>query len=373
MKWFEQNIFKYFGKAAKLYDSYKDADKKGILERYNEIVGNEIDEELIPQLENLFSSLHIPLKAIPKYLFAIEEDYGCELYLGYDSEIRRKVLSWFMKYCAIRGSKKGYEVLFSLLGFDSTVFELYDIADGFDSPRTFDEGHFDSANGCCTEYDIKLYGNVVATNNVLTAIDSIVRFNEPISARLRSVYINDLIVFSGNLNLDCVTLAIGNVRLGETFEIVANIKNTTTQPTTCTLEIDFGYVWENGDTPLDPRNVYQTEDGIYELYNDINFTDMILQTNVANPIVIGVLEDNLTTLLEFQFLQNSQLIKAGQIAFMVDTVNSTVEFAETIRLQENIADLDNVTYSAQAVQGNLVFNVITGNIASVLEFRYRFI
>lgn len=362
MAWFESNIFGFFGKSAKIYDSYKDNADKGLLERYNEIVGNDIDNEIYGKISTLYADLHSNFNMLSKFLFLKEYQIGYEYQLTNVEDILRRIHLYFAKLVQIRGSKKCIEILFQLLGYSSVIIELYDSGEGFDSSITFDTSTFDSKKACCFEYDVYLQGEIEVTDEIQQIINEIIRFNEPINGSLRNMYFSN----------DCISLNVPtSVSIGTDLIISATLKNTLLVPKTCTVEFDFGFLLDNGSTLLDGENIYQTENGYYESYNLLNKIDMNIVENNNNYIVLGLVADNLSALVKFEFIDNGVLVKSGLLRFMVNLDTSEIQIAEQINLFDSGTDLQNISYSADIVTDNLRLNIVAGAVGTNLVFSYK--
>lgn len=186
---FEFNIFKYFTKSDKSLDTSKDINDKGTLERYNETIGADIDV-LTPFIDNIIDNLYNPETCFDRYVPYLESMTGFDidngtLYLLPTLDWRRRVLKHIFRYYHIKGTKRGYEVLFTILGMTMALTE-YDNVNSFDSPLTFDDvGRVFDKGRCyaCSGYSIDLVGPTI-TPELETAILNIIKFNEPINARL---------------------------------------------------------------------------------------------------------------------------------------------------------------------------------------------
>lgn len=193
-------IFKLYGYAEKVYDSYKNPsfDNKGIFERYNESVAEDFDENIAPLINQFVDNTMQPSTAFFKFIPYLENMLGMNLVIYSEENRRRKYLSIINKLYDIKGTIPAYVIMLKWQGFSNVYIVEHEKASGFDSPVTFDDSRrrFDSGN-CqgCNEYSIQLEGNVVADSEILDRIYKIIEFNEPINAKLRSLTLNgDFIV-----------------------------------------------------------------------------------------------------------------------------------------------------------------------------------
>jgi hypothetical protein len=197
-----QNFF--FGQLPLYYkvnDTYRDINDRGLLERFLEIFGMEINEEVTPLVENYLKIIN-PFETDPKYLTTLGYTMGSPPDLLGDPDAYAKILAYIIQVYKIKGTAKAYELLFSLIGFNITISELppdewYTLDDG----TTLDMGaRLD--NGCppCSEYEVVI--NPLLTPATLTCSDpiytfvpdeilptfiKIIEFNQPINAHLAGI------------------------------------------------------------------------------------------------------------------------------------------------------------------------------------------
>lgn len=193
-------------------DPNKDVDGKGTLERYNEIIAEDYDDNIKPFIANAHDNLVVPKTMLDQYIPSKELDYGNNLlFLSVDNEMRKRILAYWHRYVAIKGTRKGYEVLLCMLGITATITELF-YQGGFDSPTTFDSDTrptFDSGKcSPCSSYELELTGSVL-TVDIYKAIFSIVEWNEPINAQLLSLEYNGLDLLNIVYNWDYTTNVVG--------------------------------------------------------------------------------------------------------------------------------------------------------------------
>lgn len=272
-----QNFF--FGQLPiyyKVKDTYKDNNDRGLLERYLEIFGLELDEELIPLVDNylnIVSPLDLP---DPKYLTTLGYTLGSppDLLIG-QPDSYAKLLAYIINIYKIKGTARSYELLFALLGFNVTIIELTPQA-----PIYMDEGNImdddlimDISCPSCSEYEVivsPLLTNPTLTcqaptyatvdNTILAQFIRIIEFLQPINAQLVGLV-------NGGLLCETVDLCIHNeVQINvielTTFDISLTLDNSETMDTESTVSatpFNFDCTGPLNTIPL------QTED-------DINFT-----------------------------------------------------------------------------------------------------
>ena len=209
----KERIFKtFFTLFDKVQDANKNAEDKGTLERYCELIGEDLDDNLIPFIDNAHDNLIVPLTMLQRYIADREISLGNNvLFLGTDDPMRRRIIKHWHKYVQAKGTLTNYNAMFAMLGVTAVINENLS-GGGFDSPTTFDSDTrptFDSGR-CrpCTEYDIVLTGPPL-TVEIYNAILSIVLFNEPINARLTNITYNGQSITSVAPNYFYQTSIIG--------------------------------------------------------------------------------------------------------------------------------------------------------------------
>lgn len=195
-------IFSLFGRDIKDRDSYKDSEGKGFVQRYNELMAEEYDEFLAPYIDNLIDYTLVPQTALEKFIPYLEEMFGGLQFTGTTVATRRKILQFAIKLYQVKGTKKSYEMLYRLLGFNSITIIEHGAGFSFDSATTFDDPfrHFDSA-ACptCSDYTLNIYGSVPLTDELHKMIFRAIDLCEPINARLRAVYYNDTLLIADDV------------------------------------------------------------------------------------------------------------------------------------------------------------------------------
>lgn len=182
-------IFGLFGTWEKQIDTFKDGNGKGTLERYNEVMADEYDINLEPNITNMLDNVMITSTCDIAYMPLLEEGIGNQLILSTDEQIKRDVQRHIVRYYEIKGSIRAYRIMLGLIGFNVTITEEY-IESGFDSPFTFDadERTFDSGCASCSCYKLDLTRKNGDTSDMTpveyAGVLSIIAFNQPINAKM---------------------------------------------------------------------------------------------------------------------------------------------------------------------------------------------
>jgi len=153
--WFFNKLPAYF----KQEDSYKDANGEGLLERYLRIYGLEIDEEIIPQIENYLDIID-PLICDEKFLNLIAYQLGNPPDFFGNTSLYRKFLSIIIQIYKIKGTRKSYIQLFALLGYTVDLIMFYPTDSVYDNEEIYDDEPlvlYDDVCGTCVPYFILFY------------------------------------------------------------------------------------------------------------------------------------------------------------------------------------------------------------------------
>lgn len=187
----------------KLSDPNKDAQGKGTQERYIECIGDEIDEEIVPYVENMQKNLKSPLTAFDRYVPYLESELGYseDWYWFFNQPIsfRRHLRAIMPKLYTIRGTLLAHEIMFAWVGITGvTITEETTGGEGFDhDTETWDSDDrptLDSGCPTCSKYSFDLTGGASFGHALVEAIGTILVFNQPINAILEQVTYNGVII-----------------------------------------------------------------------------------------------------------------------------------------------------------------------------------
>jgi len=180
-------------------DSYKDSQGRGLLERYLEIFGLEIDNKIKPLADNYLDIID-PTTVTAKHLSHLAYSLGNPPDMFQNNPAQyAKLLEHIVSLYKIKGTIESYQLFFFLMGFTVTIIEFPE-----DVSAQFDIGHieddiriFDSGCPGCSDYSLtinQLLGGATggcqaplfATLNqtIVDLILEVVKFIEPINARL---------------------------------------------------------------------------------------------------------------------------------------------------------------------------------------------
>lgn len=188
----KDKIFSFFGVDAKVRDTYKDINGKGISERYQECIGEQYDDDLSDKVDNFIDRTMVPAEILAVLIPHMEDQLGNPVIISNAVARRRKIIQFAHQIYNIKSTALSYEVLLRMLGFATVVVNTYPSTSGFDSDLTFDDINrtFDRASKACTDYDIELTGVISITQDVYDAVYRIIEFLEPIDGDLKQVTYN---------------------------------------------------------------------------------------------------------------------------------------------------------------------------------------
>jgi hypothetical protein len=202
-------------------DSNKDLQGQGTLERYMGILGSELDEEIIPLIENYLDIVDAQITP-ERFLVPLSDSLGNPPDISQNLDEYRNILSYIVTYYKIKGTEAAYQLFFSLLGFNVTITEIEPIDILYDINLLYDEDDillYDSQCPTCSCYLIE-FSNVADSNNninpitpeTIALLHEAIEFNEPINACLDSLTHN--IVLLDDLSLcikeNLIVNTIGN-------------------------------------------------------------------------------------------------------------------------------------------------------------------
>lgn len=205
-------------------DTYKDANGDGLLNRYLTIFGEEIDEELIPKIECYLNIIDSQISD-SKFITHLSDVLGNPPDIFLDDTMYRNLLSYIVSVYKIKGTKKAYELFFSILGFD---IELIEIPPGddvvyYDKLNIYDDGKIYDQKLCqpCSMYDIIFYPHnqrdVNITPNIIQRLRDAIAFNEPINATLRHLIFKATI--SDTIGVDITEGTTEEVNIVDLYDI----------------------------------------------------------------------------------------------------------------------------------------------------------
>lgn len=196
----EDLIFTLYGGSDKALDTNKDVNGEGTLERFNKVMGKDYDDNIAPFIDNLLDNTLVPQTCLDEFITYLEEGLGLPI-LYQNEAFRRKLIKYAYRIYEIKGTLKSYQVLFNWLQFTSITLIEHDTEFSFDSPETFDSPfrRFDTKCAGCGEYSLYLYTGISLTDELHKAIFRTIEFLQPIDARLRAVYFNDILLVGDDM------------------------------------------------------------------------------------------------------------------------------------------------------------------------------
>jgi len=117
---FKDWIFSKFPVRYKRDDTYIDGDGKGLFERFLNALGEELDDEVIPYLENHLDNLD-PILVSDEMLPHLAETLGNPPDTFKDEDKYRLFLKYIIPINRLKGTSRSYDLLFSIFGVTVTL------------------------------------------------------------------------------------------------------------------------------------------------------------------------------------------------------------------------------------------------------------
>lgn len=205
----------------KEFDTYKDSEGKGLLERYIKAIGTEVDEGVLNYLEeesdDYFLNNIEALKVREDLIVHLADVLGNPPGVFYNEDYR-KLLQYIVPIYKIKGTLLAYTLFLNLFGYNVEIIEFdpNENETGLDIPNSYDDGLFkddevlydslmsENADACrwCSDYSLiitAIAGGGVSMD-IINRIYKVVYFIEPINARLQAVVL-DVPDFEENFKL----------------------------------------------------------------------------------------------------------------------------------------------------------------------------
>lgn len=185
-------FFKQFPDYHQANDSFKDGVGEGLLQRYLRIYGLELDEQVIPYIENFTEIIDVAL-CDAKFLPLIATLLGSPPSFGSEQFFYRKVLAYAIQIYKIKGTKKSYQMFLGILGFTIQIIEetpkrriYYDLRnikyDQAPDPEIYDS-KCDYCSGYWVAYALAANVDAIMPQETLDLITSVLCFLQPINAK----------------------------------------------------------------------------------------------------------------------------------------------------------------------------------------------
>lgn len=218
---FKDSLFHFSGNYVVENDVSIDADGRGIEERIQRSIGEDIDKRIMPYIDSIAANIKDPMTCFSDYVILLLESGGMrDLARAYTGEKLRILLCSMTIYNKNKGTKRCLEALLRL--YDSSITEIiitehlnrfgFDSLDAtLDDPiRRFDMG------GCnnCAEYSISITSTSLMPLDFAQKFAIIQKYWKPIDLKLRNLTWNSQNVLIENfLNIDDIGLQIDGIDL----------------------------------------------------------------------------------------------------------------------------------------------------------------
>lgn len=177
-------------------DTYPDIQGEGLFQRYMALFGESLDYEQARHIDDYLDIIDASITE-EKYLTHLSDVLGNPPDVFKSVEQYRNLLSYITNVYKVKGTKRGYELFFYILGFTieiknlpATTIDLrYDSNFRYDSNQRYDPDDCMS----CSFYDITIKKinteEYTIDGNTLELLNNAIAFNEPINAKLRNFII----------------------------------------------------------------------------------------------------------------------------------------------------------------------------------------
>jgi len=195
---FKDWIFTRFPYFYSQLDTYKDSNGKGLFERYMSVFGDELDQEIVPKIEEVLNLVDAQITP-DRFLTPLSKSLGSPPDVSLSPEQYRNLLSFIVDFYKIKGTIKAYELFFYFMGFSVTIEEINTSEILYDEPTILYDSQFhdtilqvryDERCFTCSYYTIDFVsidpGNITLTPEVVDKLALAIDFNEPINAILLS-------------------------------------------------------------------------------------------------------------------------------------------------------------------------------------------
>lgn len=190
-------LFKLLPDYFKQNDSYKNNFNKGILERYMDIFGNELDAWVVPYIECVMD-INNPQVAQEKFLDHISDSWGSPSDLFLSTDRYRNQLKTILSLHKSKGTLGQVTNMFYLFGYDLVIERIPTDSTYYyyDTEANYDEGGVYDTFGClpCWRYTATIEQNSnhdasspdATDNTIFEKLKSLLTEEQPINAELVS-------------------------------------------------------------------------------------------------------------------------------------------------------------------------------------------
>lgn len=187
---FKNWFFKQFPGKYQESDPLKNLDGEGLFQRYLQSMGNELDEDFIPYLDDFLKIVDV-IQCDDKFLPLLSGILGFPPTINNLPETYRRVLAYAIAIYKIKGTKRSYEMVFNLVGQTIHFFEETPTREIFyddfpereydhDGDDTDDEV-YDTECQTCSGYYIHIIPSI--TPNIQVYMSNILCWLQPINAK----------------------------------------------------------------------------------------------------------------------------------------------------------------------------------------------
>lgn len=218
-------FFKQFPGYYQATDPHKNGAGEGVLQRYLQVYGDELDEDYIPYLDDFLKIIDF-VECDDKYLPLIGSILGYPPSIDGVSDSYRKILAYSIAIYKIKGTKKSYEILFNIFNFRISFVEevprkkiTYDNSPIAIYDNDITHNIYDSDCDYCSGYWIKY--NYLGVGNIpvglLDKLTNIICWLQPINAKFLGFILDNIVELTdaAELNISDALVIRRSVRILE--------------------------------------------------------------------------------------------------------------------------------------------------------------
>ena len=383
-------------------DTYKDTDNKGLFERYMGMYGGYIDEELYPQINNYLNIIDASI-CDSKFLNHISDVLGNPPDVFKNEAQYRNLLSYIVSVYKIKGTKRAYELFFSILGFNIEIEEVEPVNAEYlyDNEGEYDKGdplsvYDQTLCAPCSVYNIKFYfsdSSIELTDiNILSLLDAAIKFNEPINATLGSLTMALFIEDTIDLDIidEGVIITPETVELYDTGNLYDDNEEVPDYPglkitfqnlglSATALGISDIFDVNQWTTALDDRAGGGTLMGNYDTLNVYSNSIWLESSGMVYPKILHLSNLNITEVfipedhkegLERIWLDNNLLTDFQQGEFITDGILKEILLNDNFLTKFNLVSEFPASFDKLVLSNNQIEEFVPNYLTNTFSFEF---
>lgn len=329
-------------------DTYKDGNNRGLLERYLQIFGLELDESIKPYILNYLNQVD-PNTANSESLSHIAYTLGSPLDIfANDTKQFAQLLLNITTLYKIKGTIRSYELFFKLLGLDVKVVEHFDNVEVYyDSGFVYDadiEIFYDSICDTCSEYSLffKRY-NSGCLGSLVVGQPIILDSNDWVLVKLTQSFTALVMHNASVFGLPVSALQSGVLQTNQLYRITLSIED---YLNVTNIKIIAGDNFIN--TGVLSSGVFQFE------LNSGGTQDFTLEVGISSSINDLKVNVAIEPLIPFEYapvITNDLSIAIEKIICFLEPIDSKLrDLAELVSICENISPINEEEITIDLIQ-----------------------